>query len=109
MSLVSLGISLAKHPQTAHTKLPPEDEDADGIEVAWGELHLMLQTASYSPAEDQQRINTFSKLNNRLSDLQDQLKAKQVSLTSICDPAPWLMTGGKRLLRRPRDRIGACR
>ena len=29
--------------------------------------------------EDQQRINTFSKLNNRLSDIQDQLKVKQVS------------------------------
>ncbi|ORY32883.1 hypothetical protein BCR39DRAFT_522277 [Naematelia encephala] len=42
--------------------LPPEDEDNEGIEVAW---------------EDQQRINTFSKLNNRLSDIQDQLKAKQ--------------------------------
>ncbi|KAI9639364.1 Prefoldin beta-like protein [Dioszegia hungarica] len=42
--------------------LPPEDEGDDGIEVAW---------------EDQQRINTFSKLNNRLSDIQDQLKGKQ--------------------------------
>ncbi|KAK1924366.1 Prefoldin subunit-domain-containing protein [Papiliotrema laurentii] len=42
--------------------LPPEDEDADGIEVAW---------------EDQQRINTFSKLNIRLSEIQDQLKVKQ--------------------------------
>nr|XP_031863407.1 uncharacterized protein CI109_001283 [Kwoniella shandongensis]KAA5530479.1 hypothetical protein CI109_001283 [Kwoniella shandongensis] len=41
--------------------LPPEDE-GDGVEVAW---------------EDQQRINTFSKLNNRLSDIQDLLKAKQ--------------------------------
>jgi len=41
--------------------LPPEEE-GDGIEVAW---------------EDQQRINTFSKLNNRLSDIQDQLKVKQ--------------------------------
>ncbi|KAK4689292.1 prefoldin subunit 4, partial [Tremellales sp. Uapishka_1] len=42
--------------------LPPEDEDADGIEVAW---------------EDQQKINTFSKLNNRLSDIQELLKAKR--------------------------------
>ncbi|KAK8864547.1 hypothetical protein IAR55_001797 [Kwoniella newhampshirensis] len=41
--------------------LPPEDE-GDGVEVAW---------------EDQQRINTFSKLNNRLSDIQDLLKLKQ--------------------------------
>lgn len=41
--------------------LPPEDEDADGIEVAW---------------EDQQRINTFSKLNNRLTDIRDQLQTK---------------------------------
>ncbi|BEI85875.1 hypothetical protein CcaverHIS002_0601620 [Cutaneotrichosporon cavernicola] len=40
--------------------LAPEDE-GDGIEVAW---------------EDQQRINTFSKLNNRLADIQDRLKAK---------------------------------
>ncbi|WWC70012.1 uncharacterized protein I206_103956 [Kwoniella pini CBS 10737] len=40
--------------------LPPEDE-GDGVEVAW---------------EDQQRINTFSKLNNRLTDLQDLLKIK---------------------------------
>ncbi|KGB78745.1 prefoldin subunit 4 [Cryptococcus deuterogattii 99/473] len=40
--------------------LPPEEE-GDGVEVAW---------------EDQQRINTFSKLNNRLSDIQDLLKAK---------------------------------
>ncbi|KAE8538503.1 hypothetical protein D1P53_004864 [Cryptococcus gattii VGV] len=40
--------------------LPPEDE-GDGVEVAW---------------EDQQRINTFSKLNNRLSDIQDLLKVK---------------------------------
>ena len=28
-------------------------------------------------AEDQQRINTFSKLNNRLSDIQDQLRIKR--------------------------------
>ncbi|RXK39330.1 prefoldin subunit 4 [Tremella mesenterica] len=42
--------------------LPPEDEDSDGIEVAW---------------EDQQRINTFSKLNNRLTDINEQLKKKQ--------------------------------
>ncbi|WVQ99524.1 hypothetical protein IAU59_006660 [Kwoniella sp. CBS 9459] len=41
--------------------LPPEDE-GDGVEVAW---------------EDQQKINIFSKLNNRLSDIQDLLKAKQ--------------------------------
>ncbi|WOO80339.1 Prefoldin subunit 4 [Vanrija pseudolonga] len=41
--------------------LRPEDE-GDGIEVAW---------------EDQQRINTFSKLNNRLADIKDQLKVKQ--------------------------------
>ncbi|WWC61962.1 uncharacterized protein I303_104548 [Kwoniella dejecticola CBS 10117] len=40
--------------------LPPEDE-GDGVEVAW---------------EDQQRINTFSKLNNRLTDIQDLLKIK---------------------------------
>ncbi|RSH88894.1 hypothetical protein EHS25_002556 [Saitozyma podzolica] len=40
--------------------LPPEEE-GDGIEVAW---------------EDQQKINTFSKLNTRLSDIQDQLKTK---------------------------------
>ncbi|ADV21560.1 prefoldin subunit 4 [Cryptococcus gattii Ru294] len=40
--------------------LPPEEE-GDGVEVAW---------------EDQQRINTFSKLNNRLSDIQDLLKVK---------------------------------
>lgn len=40
-------------------------------------------SSSRSPAEDQQRINTFSKLNNRLSDLQDQLKAKQVSRVQI--------------------------
>ncbi|WWC89151.1 uncharacterized protein L201_004069 [Kwoniella dendrophila CBS 6074] len=40
--------------------LPPEDE-GDGVEVAW---------------EDQQRINTFSKLNNRLTDIQDLLKVK---------------------------------
>ncbi|KLT40435.1 Prefoldin, subunit 4 [Cutaneotrichosporon oleaginosum] len=40
--------------------LAPEDE-GDGIEVAW---------------EDQQRINTFSKLNNRLADIQDRLKIK---------------------------------
>ncbi|WWC94587.1 hypothetical protein V866_001434 [Kwoniella sp. B9012] len=40
--------------------LPPEDE-GDGVEVAW---------------EDQQRINTFSKLNNRLTDIQDLLKQK---------------------------------
>ncbi|WRT66549.1 uncharacterized protein IL334_003508 [Kwoniella shivajii] len=40
--------------------LPPEDE-GDGVEVAW---------------EDQQRINTFSKLNNRMSDIQDLLKIK---------------------------------
>ncbi|WVR06877.1 hypothetical protein IAU60_003913 [Kwoniella sp. DSM 27419] len=40
--------------------LPPEDE-GDGVEVVW---------------EDQQKINTFSKLNNRLSDIQDQLRAK---------------------------------
>ncbi|WWD17149.1 hypothetical protein CI109_101586 [Kwoniella shandongensis] len=37
-------------------------DEGDGVEVAW---------------EDQQRINTFSKLNNRLSDIQDLLKAKQ--------------------------------
>lgn len=43
-------------------QLAPEDE-ADGIEVAW---------------EDQQKINTFSKLNNRLGDLRDQLKVKEV-------------------------------
>ena len=30
-------------------------------------------------AEDQQRINTFSKLNTRLTDINEQLKAKQVS------------------------------
>ncbi|EKC98409.1 hypothetical protein A1Q2_07423 [Trichosporon asahii var. asahii CBS 8904] len=36
--------------------------EADGIEVAW---------------EDQQKINTFSKLNNRLGDLRDQLKVKE--------------------------------
>ncbi|EIW70491.1 hypothetical protein TREMEDRAFT_43215 [Tremella mesenterica DSM 1558] len=42
--------------------LPPEDENSDGIEVAW---------------EDQQRINTFSKLNNRLTDINEQLKKKQ--------------------------------
>jgi hypothetical protein len=30
-------------------------------------------------AEDQQKINTFSKLNTRLSDIQDQLKTKLVS------------------------------
>ncbi|ODN80815.1 hypothetical protein L202_02965 [Cryptococcus amylolentus CBS 6039] len=41
--------------------LPPEEE-GDGIEVVW---------------EDQQRINTFSKLNNRLSDIQDLLRAKK--------------------------------
>lgn len=46
----------------ADSQLAPEDE-ADGIEVAW---------------EDQQKINTFSKLNNRLGDLRDQLKAKEV-------------------------------
>ncbi|GMK55988.1 hypothetical protein CspeluHIS016_0210440 [Cutaneotrichosporon spelunceum] len=40
--------------------LAPEDE-GDGIEVAW---------------EDQQRINTFSKLNTRLADIQDRLKVK---------------------------------
>lgn len=43
-------------------QLAPEDE-ADGIEVAW---------------EDQQKINTFSKLNNRLGELRDQLKVKEV-------------------------------
>lgn len=33
-------------------------------------------------AEDQQKINTFSKLNTRLSDIQDQLKTKLVSAES---------------------------
>ncbi|OWZ51521.1 prefoldin subunit 4 [Cryptococcus neoformans] len=41
--------------------LLPSEEEGDGVEVAW---------------EDQQRINTFSKLNNRLSDIQDLLKAR---------------------------------
>jgi chaperonin cofactor prefoldin len=36
-------------------------------------------SADESLAEDQQKINTFSKLNTRLSDIQDQLKTKLVS------------------------------
>lgn len=66
MSLVSQlpGRSLADR------QLAPEDE-ADGIEVAW---------------EDQQKINTFSKLNNRLGDLRDQLKVKEVRMH--CGAAP---------------------
>ncbi|ORX35716.1 hypothetical protein BD324DRAFT_603088 [Kockovaella imperatae] len=50
--------------------LPPEDEQ-DDIEVAW---------------EDQQRISSFSKLNNRLTDIQDQLKLKQVSISQSTLP-----------------------
>lgn len=36
-------------------------------------------------AEDQQKINTFSKLNTRLSDIQDQLKTKLVSAECRAD------------------------
>jgi DNA-binding transcriptional MerR regulator len=32
--------------------------------------------------EDQQRINTFSKLNTRLQDIKDQLRTKNVSQSS---------------------------
>ncbi|KAJ9114838.1 hypothetical protein QFC20_001209 [Naganishia adeliensis] len=39
-----------------------EEQEADGIEVTW---------------EDQQHINTFSKYNARLRDLQDELKVRQ--------------------------------
>ncbi|GHJ84316.1 hypothetical protein NliqN6_0718 [Naganishia liquefaciens] len=42
--------------------LRKEEQEADGIEVTW---------------EDQQHINTFSKYNARLGDLQDELKTRQ--------------------------------
>ena len=46
----------------------------------WKSHGVSSATASIlNHIEDQQRINTFSKLNNRLSDIQDQLKVKQVS------------------------------
>lgn len=66
-------------------QLPPEDEGDDGIEVAWGTLIPLVPPVYEEPlltavVEDQQRINTFSKLNNRLSDIQDQLKEKRVRL-----------------------------
>ncbi|KAI5453957.1 hypothetical protein NCC49_004952 [Naganishia albida] len=39
-----------------------EEQEADGIEVTW---------------EDQQRINTFSKYNARVGELQEELKERQ--------------------------------
>ncbi|KAL7421964.1 hypothetical protein Q5752_003736 [Cryptotrichosporon argae] len=83
--------------------LPPEDE-GDGIEVAW---------------EDQQRINTFSKLNNRLGDLKDKLAVKQNDREAYTDfsaqldeleledaPAPVLYKLGEAFFSLP---LGAAR
>jgi hypothetical protein len=61
-----------------------EEQEADGIEVTWGELpatvrvsnELMTLTVT---AEDQQHINTFSKYNARVGELQEELKERQVS------------------------------
>ncbi|WVQ82080.1 hypothetical protein IAT38_004208 [Cryptococcus sp. DSM 104549] len=77
--------------------LPPEDE-GDGVEVAW---------------EDQQKINTFSKLNNRASDIQDLLKVKreekeyyddlstELELADTDDPQPILYKIGEAFFHLP--------
>lgn len=62
-----------------------EEQEADGIEVTWGEFHcnplserLSKELSVCLISEDQQHINTFSKYNARLGDLQDELKVRQV-------------------------------
>ncbi|KAG6820279.1 hypothetical protein H0H93_002891 [Arthromyces matolae] len=53
-----------------------KDEEKDDAEVTWGNHFFVsfFQTPDPILAEDQQRINTFSKLNNRLRGLGEQLQ-----------------------------------
>nr|ODN86953.1 prefoldin subunit 4 [Cryptococcus depauperatus CBS 7841] len=55
--------------------LLPREEEGDGVQVTWGGFYASGKALTF--VEDQQRINTFSKLNNRFTDVQDLLKAKR--------------------------------
>jgi hypothetical protein len=66
-----------------------QEDESEGIEVAWGEHFPVPDTTARQltaiticvsdKIEDQQRISAFSKYNTRLSSIQDELKKLQVS------------------------------
>ena len=64
-----------------------QEEEKDDAEVSWGSFSASFTRCPDSvilDPEDQQRINTFSKLNNRVRSLEEKLTLLKVDDYAFC-------------------------
>jgi hypothetical protein len=84
-----------------------QDEEKNDAEVSWGTVahQPFSQCLSKLSIEDQQRINTFSKLNNRLRLVFEKLKVLRVCGGHFLSPSQVDHSSSKARARSPRRSV----